>query len=350
MEDGEQTREEEEEKLEAQMMAAVKKCIPAVRVAQNATKILRRLSSATTDMVVAALEARSSDLRLRTQRNEFLIGQLAQLPRGQAHIGVKIAERLVDEQHRLDEVVLAGIRHVVGSEEPLGSKGGVDEVDDDWIESFGREAVQRSRSEMRETFARILAGEIRQPGTFSIRALRTVSGLSKSTATLFRRAASLRVGLEVMAVSEGGSRRQMMLDARVPAVDGELKENSLQKEGLGYGQLTELTENGLLHSDYDSLYGYELATPQLQTGNTVPIPLIHQNQNWALLPLSTSKKPRDSRIRGARFTTVGQELLTIVDIEEDSAFLQRLQSYFRSRHWKMVPVKNPKKLRTTRPE
>ena len=262
MEDDEQTREEtKDRKLEAQMMAVVKKCIPAVRVARNATKILRKLSSATTDTVVAALESKNSDFRLRRQRNEFLIGQLAQLPRGQAHIGVKIAERLADEQHRLDEVVWAGIRHVVGCEEPQASEGGEDEVDDDWIESFGREAGQRSQIEMRETFARILAGEIRQPGTFSIQALRTVSGLSKSTATLFRRAASLRVGLEVMAASQGGSQRRMILDARVPAVDGQLGANSLQNEGLGYGQLTKLTENGLLHADYSSWFEYEMAAP-----------------------------------------------------------------------------------------
>ena len=344
MEDDDQTRQEEEDKeLEARMLAVVKKCIPAARAARNATKILRRLSSATTDTIVAGLEAKSSDFRLRTERNNFLISQLAQLPRGQAHIGVKIAERLVDEQHRLDQVVFAGLQRLVDSEEPAASESGAEEVDDDWIESFRREAVQRSRSEMRETFARILAGEMREPGTFSIRTLRTVSGLSQSTASLFRRAASLRVGLETTAATTEGGRKHIILDARVPAVDGHLGANSLQKEGLGYGQLTVLTENGLLHSDYSSWFGYEMATPNEVAGNTVPIPLTHQNRKWVLLPLQPSKKAEDLRIAGASFTTVGRELLAIVDIEEDSAFLDRLQNYFRSLHFEMVPITNLQK-------
>ena len=73
-------------------------------------------------------------------------------------------------------------------------------VDDDWIQSFRREAVDRSQGEMREVFVRILAGEIQEPGTFSIKAVRTVGSLSQSTASLFRKAASLRVGLEVISL------------------------------------------------------------------------------------------------------------------------------------------------------
>ena len=344
MDDDERTQQEEEDKeLEARMLAVVKKCISAARTARNATKILRRLSSATTDTVVAALEAKSSDFRLRTERNEFVIAQLAQLPRGQAHIGVKIAERLVDEQHRLDQVVFAALRHVVDSEETSSSEGSTDELDDDWIEGFRREAVQRSRSEMREAFARILAGEVRQPGTFSIRTLRTVSGMSQATAALFRRAASLRVGIEAMATTEGGGQRLMILDSRVPGLDGGLGANSLQKEGLGYGQLTELTENGLLHPDYASWFGYEIATPNEKMGGKVPLPLVHQNRRWVLIPIGTANKAEDLKISGAGFTTVGKELLQIVDIEEDSAFLDRVQTYFRSHHVEMIPISSVKK-------
>ena len=344
MDDDERIQQEEEDKeLEARMLAVVKKWIPAARIARNATRVLRRLSSASTDTVVAALEAKSSDFRLRAKRNEFLISQLTQLPRDQAHIGVKIAERLVDEQHRLDHVVFAGIRHLVDSEDAPSNESGTDEVDDDWIEGFRREAVQRSRSEMREAFARILAGEVRQPGTFSIRTLRTVSALSQLTASLFRKAASLRVGLEAMATVGGGAQRLMILDARVPGLGGQLGANSLQKEGLGYAQLIELTENGLLHPDYGSWHGYELAIPNEKMGGTVPLPLVHQNRRWALIPLPTGKRAKDLRIAGAGFTTVGRELLKIVDIEEDGAFLTRVQTYFRSRHLEMVPVSGIKK-------
>ena len=75
----------------------------------------------------------------------------------------------------------------------------------------------------------------------------------------------------------------------------------------------------------------------------MPIPLIHQNRKWALIPLRTGKKANNLKISGAGFTTVGRELLQIVDIEEDSAFLNRLQTHFRSRHLEMIPFENTKK-------
>lgn len=341
MDDEERTgQSQDEEELEAQALALIRRWIP---VARNALKAFRRLTSATTDMVVAAFEAKSSDLRLKTERNEFVIAQLAQLPRDQAHIGVKIAERLVAEQHRLDEVVFAGVRHLADSEETSPTEPSRDELDDDWLEVFGREAVQRSHVEVREAFARILAGEIRQSGTFSIRALRTVNALSQSMAALFHRAASLRVGIEVMATTEGGGQRFMILDARVPALDGQLGANALQEEGLGYAALTELTENGLLQSDYGSWHDYRMAIPDVRRGGTVVLPLVHQNHKWALVPQGGSPIGPDVKVSGAGFTAAGKKLLSIVDIEEDSAFLERVQAYFRSRYFAMAQVPDQKK-------
>ena len=87
----------------------------------------------------------------------------------------------------------------------------------------------------------------------------------------------------------------------------------------------------------------ELAIPNEKMRGTVPLPLVHQNRRWALIPLPTGKRAKDLRIAGAGFTTVGRELLKIVDIEEDSAFLTRVQTYFRSRHLEMIPVSGIKK-------
>ena len=112
---------------------------------------------------------------------------------------------------------------------------------------------------------------------------------------------------------------------------------------MGCSTQNGLTENGLLHPDYGSWYGYEIATPNEKIGGKVPIPVFHQNRRWALIPLRTGKKGEDLRISGAGFTTVGRELLQIVDIEEDSAFLNRVQTYFRSRHVEMVPISSVKK-------
>jgi len=327
---------ETDEDVEAQLLSFVKKIVPAVRTARNVTKVVRRLSSIGTNTVIAALEAKTSRLQLERTRNEWLIAQLAQLPSGRSPVGLKVAERLLDEQHRVDQVVFAALQQVLDSDDsPLAESGG-DEVDDDWIESFRREAVDRSQSEMRETFVRILAGEVRQPGTFSIRTLRTVGALSQSTASLFQRAASLRIGAERTVHWPGGETRLEIFDARIPALDGQLGDNCLRAEGLDYERLSELTENGLLHASYTSWYGYDAAIPREDGG--LRLPLVHQNRKWALVPGQGYKMESPFKVTGAEFTTVGKELLHIVDMKKDDAFLNKVQAYFRGRHLEMVAL------------
>ena len=344
MEDDEHVpTEDADHELEAQVLAVVKKIVPALRVAKNTAKVLRRLSSVGIDALVAGLEAGTSWFHLKKARNEHLIAQLAELSNGESTIGVKVAERLIEEQRRIDQLVFAAIEHVQSSgssvpSEEIGGEEGGSEIDSDWIESFRREAADRSQGEMRETFARILAGEICEPGTFSIKTLRTVGALSQSTANLFRKAASLRVGMEVVAKdAETRSDQLIVLDARIPALDGKLGENCLQSEGLDYGRLIQLTENGLLHPDYNSWHNYNLAIFGTLVVGRPAVPFIHQNQKWALLPLSNFKTGSELRIHGAKFTTVGQELLHIVDIENDPVFLDNVQAYLKNQHVEIVP-------------
>jgi hypothetical protein len=56
------------------------------------------------------------------------------------------------------------------------------EIDDDWLNMFARFAEDKSSEELKGLFGRILAGEIRNPGAFSLRTIQFLSTLSKSDA------------------------------------------------------------------------------------------------------------------------------------------------------------------------
>ena len=349
MEHGENNRandSDQELELEQTILAIVKNTLPAVRFAKNTAKALRRLSSVGTDTLVSALEAGSSWFQLKKARNENLLAELAKLPRGQSAIGVKVADNLVQEQRRIDQLVFEAIEHIQadessespGESEKVGKSESSDEIGDDWLECFRREAAVRTQGEMRETFARILAGEIRHPGKFSIRTLRTVGSLDQSTATLFRKAASLRVSMELVAQDTQTGSRIYILDARIPSLGGQLGDNFLENEGLAYSQLIHLTENGLLHSDYDSWSIYNYSIFQQELVRNVPIiPLFHQNQNWVLKPLPKFNASSKLKIHGAKFTTVGQELLHIVDIEKNAKFLEKLKTHLKQKNVELIP-------------
>ena len=337
MENDDQVPQEgDAEKTEVQELGSIKLSISAPPVVRNLMKVVERLGSASIDTFIAGREARSAELRLKAARDNVLGSVLARIPQDQMHIGVKIAERLVDEQHRVDQIVIEAVRWLEESEDPEAGGSGAKEVDDDWIEIFRREAGQRSQSEVRKAFARILAGEIREPGTFSIRTLRTVAGLSQSTATAFSHAASIRLEQRFTVRHPDGRREHKIEYPMVPDLEGKGRPCDLSSE-----YFVELVENGLLQSIVGSVY-YGAAAVDPVT-DVVHMPFTHQNRRWGLKPIPPGKRPEELRISGACFTSVGAELLRIVDIEESDLFLDRLRGYFRSRLWEMVPVEDSRK-------
>ena len=230
--------EDADQELEAQFLTVVKKFIPVLRVAKNTSKVLSRLSSVGVDTIVAALEAGKSRFQLDKARIE------------QSAIGVKVAARQLEEQSRIDQLVFEAIEHNQASDHSVLSEEGEaeerkDEIDDDWIESFRREAADRSLGEMRKTFARILAGEIREPGRSRSR-LCVLSVLSANPPP------TVPQGSLVTGEYGNYSLRQCFSQASCSGCPcsiawRKLGQNYLQDEGLGYDRLIKLTENGLLH-------------------------------------------------------------------------------------------------------
>lgn len=65
------------------------------------------------------------------------------------------------------------------------------EIDDDWLDMFAEAAAGKSDPELQRMLARMLAGEIRKPGSFSPSAIQAVNWLTRKTADQFRRFCNL---------------------------------------------------------------------------------------------------------------------------------------------------------------
>lgn len=61
------------------------------------------------------------------------------------------------------------------------------EVEDDWLNIFEDHASRASSDRLRSLWGKILAGEIRRPGSFSLTTLRILSEVDQKTAELFQR-------------------------------------------------------------------------------------------------------------------------------------------------------------------
>lgn len=62
-------------------------------------------------------------------------------------------------------------------------------IEDDWLYSWRDYAGKVSSSELQDLWGRILAGEVKQPGSYSMRTLEFLKGLSKSEAILISKVA-----------------------------------------------------------------------------------------------------------------------------------------------------------------
>lgn len=137
----------------------VEKISDAIGAAYRPTHV-RRVAKAEADaaLIAAESEIRLNDLQRRAMR------------------------RWLGEESRKQE----NIETITDQAIPLLDEGAdASKVDDDWIVHFFDKTKVISDSEMQQLWAKLLAGEVNQPGTFQKRTINIIADLDKSDAELF---------------------------------------------------------------------------------------------------------------------------------------------------------------------
>ena len=151
----------------------------------------------------------------------------------------KFGRRVLREQVNLDLIsqkAASEIRDASDSIDQSGADESGETISDDWLNAFETEGRQKSTEEMQAFFGKILAGEIRKPGSYSTRTVRILGSLDQNIANFFVRLCS-------MCISQ-------FEDIRVPSMGGNAGNNALQEYGLDFATLNLLNEHGLIISDY----------------------------------------------------------------------------------------------------
>ena len=239
----------------------------------------------------------------------------------------KFGEKIVREQINLNRVGRVALLELQSSQ-PQGSQVEQPDVDEDWLNAFEREARDKSSEEMQLLFGKILAGEISRPSTFSIKAVRTLAQLDGETAEKFRLLCSLTISYRL-----GDGRIQ--IDSRVPSLGGDAAKNALAEFGLGFGDLNNLLEHGLVIPDFNSYMDYRGG---IAFDNSVQAPIGYSGKLLALKPLAGWDKTREFRVHGVALSKVGRELQSIVDVIHLAAFDKRLSEYLRAQGLEFAPV------------
>lgn len=165
-------------------------------------------------------------------------------------------------------------------------------VDIDWVTRFFDSVSDVSSEDMQRIWGKILAGEVKQPGSFSLRTLETVRNMSQKDAELFMKVVPFLVSTN--------SERSISSD-----------DTLLEKYGLSYGIIMILSECGLINSS-------TFLTLNLHITKEKDC-IICTSERIALLR-SIGNKSHEISFGAYTLTRVGRDLFSIVDAKPNNKY------------------------------
>ena len=222
----------------------------------------------------------------------------------------RIADSMARQQENIEEITVAAIEHVI----ELGSAGRasppVGKPTDDWMAEFVDMCKNTKDSRMRELWGRVLAGEIQNPGSFSIRSLFTLMTLRASEAEQFRIAANL--------VFQG--------EYVYRGTDNE----AASPFGVTYSSFLTLASCGLVAPDANA--GWQIGEPSGDVLITYEPYLLLFKRFGTPHPMMLSTWP---------LTAVGKELARLIEIRHNWDYVKRLVADQEALGWRLDSVLSP---------
>jgi Protein of unknown function (DUF2806) len=159
-----------------------------------AGKAISRLIAGAADIPAAWLERKAKAIRDRTEAKTLVESKIAGAAADYAASDPEILDRAVQtlvateyrKQQNRESIARQAIELLAApiAENSKQNASSV-EIDDDWLNLFASYAERASSDHMQKLWARLLAGEIRTPGTFSLRTLQFVSIADPKVAQAF---------------------------------------------------------------------------------------------------------------------------------------------------------------------
>lgn len=202
-------------------------------------------------------------------------------------------------QHNIESITQKAAAELVNeesvSEEP---------VDDDWTARFFEYAKDISNKELQELWAKILAGEVKRPKSFSLRTLDLLRNLTKDEAQSFSKIAKLKV-------SSGAN----------PFVFKGRKDDFLEGYSVTFNDRLLLTELGLLLPDTGISRRFDT--------NPTDLLILFQCGKY-LIKASKKANTPEYRIPLLRFSKIGEELLNLIVNDPDEGYVKEFFFFLQS--------------------
>jgi hypothetical protein len=143
------------------------------------------------DIPRAWLESKSQAIRDETTGRSLFVSAAAKAAAEKFASDEQLTERAMDhfgariiKEQRNREVIAQAVVQELSSIPPTEDTS--QEIDEDWLDMFSRIAEKRSNQDMQRYLAKLLAGEIRKPGSFAPSTVEVLSKLTPDLAGIFQ--------------------------------------------------------------------------------------------------------------------------------------------------------------------
>ena len=214
------------------------------------------------------------------------------------------------QQRALDRLIVEeakkqkNIEDIIAQTSPyLKENADADLIDDDWLTNFVDKSRIISDKEMQEIWARLLAGEVNDPGTYSRRTVNFISDFDKTDADLFTKLCGFC----------------WIIGGKVPLffnLYGEIYKNN----GIYYESIKHLEDIGLIQVNEPNVF-YRINLPQKFNVN-------YYDQS---LGLECPNGPNDRlNIGHVKLSKIGQELFPICGSKPVEGFIEYVKENWKS--------------------
>lgn len=246
----------------------------------------------------AKAEAKSESIKAIEQaKTEAIINQDIQRVEYLHTIETRLVTKEVKRQKNIEEVI-SNAKKILESEKEVSDK----KVDPDWTTRFFNIVQDVSNEDMQLLWGQILAGEVKQPKSYSLRTLELLRNMTKEEAVLFQKVAQLniRCSNDIFIFSSN---------------------DFLKKNGISYTEIAKLIEIGLLQSG-----DFVQETIKATNSGSDEIPLFYGN---FLIRIRRNANSPQLTIPIRLFSTPGEELTKLVTITPNLEYVKELANTIR---------------------
>lgn len=227
---------------------------------------------------------------------------------------------------------------ILGQEDSNTATATDNPYEDDWLSTFENESCHKSSKDMQERFARMLAGEIKRPGTFSIRTIKLLGQIDPGTASVFRTFCSGCVSFD----KPSGS--GLIYLSIFPSFMMGRSSTFLNKYGINSEMLSNLQEFSLLATQIGPNLGgssINIQTCFMDYSKNPPTPFLYSGKYFLLKHHNDQKDlDWDFKFPGFPLSSLGNELACIIEPEPIKQLPDDLKEFFENKQVELVEVES----------